>query len=102
MFKRLVNKKQFTFTFDGAQITAAEGESVAAAIIASGQYTFRKSTISQSERGPFCIMGACYECLVKHDGKTVQACMLLATPDMQITTVPVANVKTNKANSPND
>lgn len=102
MFKRLVHKKQFTFTFDGSRISASNGESVAAAIIASGQLAVRKSPVSQTARGPFCMMGACYECLVQHNGKTVQACMLLAAADMQITTVPIANGISNKAHNNND
>ena len=102
MFKRLSNKNPVSFTFDGRHISACEGDSVAAAIVASGQLSVRKSHVSHSARGPFCMMGACYECLVQYNGKTVQACMLLVEPEMQITTVPVANLSTNTTHTNND
>lgn len=91
MYKRLTQKQTLSFSFDGIQFTANEGDTVAAALLYSGQTIIRQSHDSHSPRGPFCMMGACYECLIKHDGKTVQACMLLVEQDMQITTLPVAD-----------
>lgn len=85
MFKRLNTGDTFVFTFDGTECYARHGESVAAALLASGIIALRKTHTSDSQRGPYCMMGACYDCLVEVDGVTVQACMTVAAPGMQIT-----------------
>ncbi len=73
----------FVFSFNGAPVTANTGDTVAAALISNGIHITR-TTAKGSPRGPFCMMGACYDCLIELDGVTLQACMLTATPDMQI------------------
>ena len=35
----------------------------------------RVSPVSGTPRGPFCMMGACFECVVSVDGHTERACM---------------------------
>ena len=55
-------------------VAAAEGDTVAAALLASGRWTFRRDQVS-APRGPFCLMGVCQECLVRIEGRTHQACM---------------------------
>ena len=77
MFRRIEAPltAKVAFIFDGQEITAHEGESVAAALLVSGLRSFRTTRVSGKERGPFCMMGACYDCLVEIDGETVQACM---------------------------
>ena len=84
MFKRVNSNDTFKFTFDGNEITAAPGESIAAALLANGIVALRKTHTSSNQRGPFCMMGACYDCLVEVDGRTVQSCMIVATPAMQV------------------
>ena len=84
MFKRLDTANTFTFTFDGNQYSAQPGESVAAALLANGVVYLRKTHTSSSQRGPYCLMGACYDCLVEFDDQTVQSCMLKATPGMLV------------------
>lgn len=65
------------FSFEGTAIAAQTGDTVASALLAAGHNTFRTSTVSGSTRGPFCMMGACFECLVEIDGKSNrQACMI--------------------------
>ncbi len=91
MYKRLTHNNALQFTFDGCSITANEGDTVAAALLCSGKSTIRHSHVSLSPRGPFCLMGACYECLVRHEGKTVQACMLTVQPGMVIERVRTAD-----------
>src|SRR4051812_11678495 len=64
-------------TIDGAPFSAREGDSVAAALLAAGSTTFRR-TFSGAPRAPLCMMGACFECLVTIDGHPRrQACMVL-------------------------
>jgi sarcosine oxidase subunit alpha len=64
------------FRFNGTEIEAFEGESIAAALIASGVYATRRSPTGHL-RGPFCFMGSCRECAVRIDGRKILAC---ATP----------------------
>src|SRR5215510_5132980 len=62
--------------FEGARIEARIGESLAAALSAHGVKAFR-TTRDAAERGMFCGMGVCQECLVEVDGKPNQrACMV--------------------------
>ncbi len=64
-----------TFTYNGQTVTARRGESLAAALTAAGIRTFR-TTAKGAERGIFCGMGVCQDCLVEVDGKPNQrACM---------------------------
>jgi NADPH-dependent 2,4-dienoyl-CoA reductase/sulfur reductase-like enzyme len=62
-------------SFEGAPIAARAGESVAAALAAHGVLSLR-TTRDGAERGLFCGMGVCQDCLVEIDGKPEQrACM---------------------------
>ncbi|UWR35673.1 (2Fe-2S)-binding protein (plasmid) [Sulfitobacter sp. W027] len=60
------------------------GENLAAALLLAGIMPFRLTPVSGAPRGPFCMMGACFDCLVEIDGVTRQACMLTVTEDMAI------------------
>src|SRR4051794_30829411 len=62
------------FTFDGAPVLAVPGETMAAALTASGVLALRR-TASGGTRGLWCGMGACWDCLVTVDGVPVRACM---------------------------
>lgn len=63
--------------FEGQLIEAREGDSVAAALLADGVKTLRDTPVSASPRGPFCMMGVCFDCLVEIDGTpNRQACMI--------------------------
>jgi predicted molibdopterin-dependent oxidoreductase YjgC len=64
-----------TVTFDGRAIEMAEGDSLAAGLLAAGVRAFRATPVSGAPRGPYCMMGACFDCLVEIEGETVQACM---------------------------
>lgn len=61
---------------DGVALDCREGDSVAAALFAAGVQACRDTAVSGAERGPFCMMGVCYDCLVRIDGRpNQQACM---------------------------
>lgn len=67
--------KGIAITFEGTELIARSGESLAAALIAGGVRHFRE-TRSGACRGIFCGMGVCQECLVEIDGRPNQrACM---------------------------
>lgn len=70
---------------NGRMITTYPGESLAAALLANGIRSFRRTACGQM-RGPFCNMGVCFECLVEVQNQgLVRACMTPATDGMRIT-----------------
>jgi NADPH-dependent 2,4-dienoyl-CoA reductase/sulfur reductase-like enzyme len=63
--------------FEGKKIAARAGESLAATLTASGILALR-TTRRDAERGIFCGMGVCQDCLVEVDGRPAQrACMTI-------------------------
>ena len=87
MFKRLDENPAETvsITIDGAQFDVPAGETVAAAVLASGVWHTRTTVVSDSPRAPFCLMGVCYECLMVIDGKPNQrACREIVNDGMRI------------------
>ena len=64
-----------TLRFEGRQIPAVIGETVAAALWAAGEKFVRRSTMLGEPRALFCNMGICFECLVCIDGRPVRSCM---------------------------
>ena len=70
--------RRVRITVNGAEIEAWEGEPLAGTLLAAGYLAVRSTLASDAPRGPFCMMGVCFECLVTVDGTAnVQAC---ATP----------------------
>ena len=61
--------------FDGTVFKLPDGMNLAAALMSAGVTVIRHTPVSNSPRGPYCMMGACYDCLVEIDGSTQQACM---------------------------
>ena len=67
-------------------IQAQSGWTLAAALLANGFTTTRTTAIDQQPRGPFCMMGVCFECRVTVDNQTnVQSCMTLVRAGMKVT-----------------
>ena len=74
----------FSIDIDGQPIPVQRGQTIAAALIASGRRTLRR-TQSGAPRGIFCGMGVCFDCLVTVNGVAGQrACTTLAEPGMQV------------------
>jgi D-hydroxyproline dehydrogenase subunit gamma len=89
MFARLpdVVTAEVAVTIDGAPFAACVGDTVAAALLAAGHLSFRTTPVSGAPRGPYCMMGACFDCLVTIDGRpSQQACMIAVAPGMRIET----------------
>ena len=75
------------FTFDGEKINAITGQSVAAALLAANQRALRKTRFNNNDRGVFCGIGVCFDCLVVIDGIANQrACLIEAKPGMKVQT----------------
>ena len=84
MFRR-TGPADFTIRFADRLISAREGDSVAVALLAAGITDTRSTPVSGSPRGPFCMMGACFDCLAVVDGRpNVQTCMTQARAGMRI------------------
>lgn len=90
MFRPLETNRAsaITFTFDNQPVTATIGMTIAAALLASGHRSLRETPVSGQARGPFCMMGACFDCLVQIDGETVQACMVQVQSGLRVNRVP--------------
>ncbi len=87
MFKRVIDSanSDVNFDFEGAEITARNGESIAAALLGSGVISFRQTPVKDLARGPFCMMGVCFDCLMVIDGQpNRQACQVVATSGMKV------------------
>lgn len=65
-----------TFSVDGITVSAHRGETLAAAMLASGFSRLRHSPRDAAPRGAYCFMGVCQECLVRVDGTLRQACLV--------------------------
>jgi predicted molibdopterin-dependent oxidoreductase YjgC len=73
------------FEFEGESIEAAEGETIAVALIAAGKSVLRSTPRLAEPRGLFCNMGVCFECLVEVDGHAnLRACQTVVRAGMQV------------------
>jgi predicted molibdopterin-dependent oxidoreductase YjgC len=89
MFRRLPEARgePLNFTLDGKPFSARSGDSVAAALLAAGVETCRTTPVSGAPRGPYCMMGVCFECLVTIDGVgNRQGCLIPLSEGMRIET----------------
>ena len=77
-------------SFDGREIEALDGETIAAALAAADIVALRQAR-SGAPRGPFCGMGVCFDCLVTVDGRPSQrACLTKVAAGMDVRSSPAA------------
>ena len=70
---------------EGRIVLAPVGASAAAAVLMAGLFSIRETPVGASERGPYCMMGICFDCLAEIDGApNRQSCMVAARPGMRI------------------
>lgn len=85
--KGVVRGRRFQLTLDGQALLAYEGETIAAAILASGRRLLRITRKRREPRSLFCNIGICHECRMVVDGTpNVRACQTLAAPGMVVST----------------
>ena len=91
MFKRLAEAQDqaaaapVRIVVDGSEVACRAGDSVAAALFASGRDACRDTVVGNMPRGPYCMMGVCYDCLVTIDGQpNRQACMTPVAEGMAV------------------
>lgn len=74
-----------TVFFEGRPLRARPGDSVATVLLAHDIRTTRSTAVSGAPRGPFCMMGACFDCLAVVDGApNVQTCLEPVREGMRI------------------
>jgi predicted molibdopterin-dependent oxidoreductase YjgC len=86
MFKSTMpqNGKIVHLHFDGEAITAFDGDNLATALLRAGKVQFRTAE-KNDPRGPYCMMGVCFECLVEINGRpNQQACQITVRDGMMI------------------
>jgi hypothetical protein len=76
-----------TIEFDGREIPALPGQSIAAALWAEGILAWRTTRVNGRPRGAFCGIGVCFDCLATVNGRPNQrTCLLPAEPGDTVTT----------------
>jgi len=90
MFKRNDSEspaEPLRFRFNQLDIEARQGDSIASALLANGMSHWSKTAAGDSDIGPWCMMGACYGCLVSIDGVAVRSCMTIVSEGMKVSSV---------------
>jgi D-hydroxyproline dehydrogenase subunit gamma len=74
-----------TVVVEGRSVPMPRGASAAAAVLAAGFRSIRETPVAGVERGPYCMMGACFDCLAEIEGTpNRQSCMIEVRAGMQI------------------
>ena len=87
MFQRLpdAHAAPVRIYIEGEACEARAGDSVAAALLASGRDHSRTTAVTGSQRAPYCMMGVCFDCLVSIDGvANRQGCLVPVRDGMRI------------------
>ena len=74
-----------SITVEGQKVTAHPEESLAAALIAAGLWRFGEGEDPARPRTAFCMMGVCQQCLLRLDGRLVQACLTPVAAGQEVT-----------------
>jgi hypothetical protein len=70
---------------EGRTVRLPAGASAAAALLAAGWRTIRETPVGAVARGPYCMIGLCFDCLAEIDGvPNRQSCMVAVHPGMKI------------------
>jgi sarcosine oxidase subunit alpha len=86
--ERIVRDTTISFTFDGKQISALEGDTIASALYAAGRRTFGRSFKYHRRRGLMCVAGQCPNCICAVDGAPgARACTEPAREGITVTHV---------------
>ncbi len=77
--------KTVHFLFDGLSVTATQGQTIAAALIADGLKSLSKTRLKGKPRSIFCGIGVCFDCVVIVDGIANQrSCLIEVTDGMNV------------------
>src|SRR5204862_3500972 len=87
MFRRRPDADPATIPLivEGRTALVPLGASAAAAVLVAGFRSIRETPVEGRERGPYCMMGICFDCLAEIDGvPNRQSCTVTARPEMRI------------------
>jgi len=85
VFGPIVRGKGITFTYNKEPVEAYEGETIAAALWASGKRVAQHSHKLHMPRGLFCAIGYCSDCLMVVDGVPgVRTCVTMVKDGMKV------------------
>src|SRR5215469_17485601 len=87
MFRRLpdTGAPTVTVSVEGRPVALPAGASAAAAVLLAGLPAIRETGVTGAPRGPYCLMGICFDCLAEIDGiPNRQSCMVTVAPGMAI------------------
>lgn len=73
-----------TFYWQGRELLAQQGETIASALFAAGIRVFGHHPKDGSPQGIFCANGQCAQCLVLADGMPVKSCMEVVRPGVRV------------------
>ena len=78
-------RSEVKFWFEGKELFVPGAMTVAGALLANGERAFRTTRAGGQERGLFCGIGTCFECLVELNGEcAVRACMTVLKSGDQV------------------
>jgi D-hydroxyproline dehydrogenase subunit gamma len=79
--------RRFAIEVNGEKLIAYEGETIAAALIAAGWRSFRRTEKMKQPRGLYCGIGLCHDCMMIVNGvPNTRTCQTLATPGCRVET----------------
>jgi predicted molibdopterin-dependent oxidoreductase YjgC len=82
-----VARERFEIQLDGEAIHVEAGQTIAAALIAAGHRSWRRTRRDGAPRGVFCGIGICFDCLATVNGRpNLRACVIEARPGDVVTT----------------
>jgi hypothetical protein len=87
MFRRRPDAAPATIAVivEGRTALVPSGASAAAAVLVAGFRHIRETPVEGRERGPYCMMGICFDCLAEIDGvPNRQSCMVEVRAGMRI------------------
>jgi len=87
MFRKLHEPEAgvLVIEIDGVPAVAEPGESVAAVLLRQKEVWSRLTPVTQSKRGPYCMMGVCFDCVAEVDGvQSVQTCLTSVRHGMRV------------------
>jgi len=89
MFRKIgarpVEARSAKITIDGVGVLAEEGEPLAAILLRTGPGIARHTPVTGAPRAPYCMMGACFDCLVELDGApSTRSCMVQVRSGMVV------------------
>src|SRR5512137_2198533 len=77
-------REPISFFWQGQEITAILGETIASALFANGIHVFGHHHKDGAPQGIFCANGQCAQCMVIADGLPLKSCAELVAPGMQV------------------